>query len=49
MPFDVATVASAVFQCVLDLFNLYFGIGILTGALGLWLLRRVAMWFRGLH
>lgn len=49
MPADIAAVSSAIFQTVLDFFNLYFSVGILTGALSLWLLRRVAMWFRGLH
>lgn len=49
MPSDVATVASAMFQCILDFLNLYLAESILMGALALWLLRRVAMWFRGLH
>lgn len=49
MPSDIAVVASAMFQCILDLFNLYFTVGLFTGALSLWLLRRVAMWFRGLR
>lgn len=49
MPSDVATVASITFQTVLSFLNLYFTESILVGALALWLLRRVAMWFKGLH
>lgn len=49
MPSDLVLVASAVFDVVVSIFELYFGIGLLTCVLALWFVRRVANLFGGLH